>query len=103
MNDNDFSLFNNFSTAVMVLDDSLKIVFKNYQFLKTFGNIKNLERFSNYFSFDVCVLDSENLMSANPVSFAISSSENFTANAVYQAKDKSVFYLIKAYFFSDSS
>ena len=67
----DFSLYNNFETAILILDSRKRIVFKNLSFLKNFGNIKNLEKFGNYFSFDICMLDSDNLMEANPVSFAL--------------------------------
>ena len=97
----DFSLYNNFSTAVLILDRGGKIVFKNLQFIKTFGNIKNLEKFSNYFSFDICVLDSENLISSNPVNYAISSKENFTANATYQKTKDQFFYFLITSFFTD--
>ncbi len=97
----DFSLYNNFATAVMVLDGSRRIVFLNHSFLRSFGNVKNLEKFSNYFNFDICILDSENLLSANPINFAIDSSESFTANAVFQSKENSVFYSITAFYSSE--
>ena len=32
MKELDFSLYNNFFTAVMVLDDAQRIVFRNFQF-----------------------------------------------------------------------
>ena len=80
----DFSLYNNFFSAILILDSKQKIVFKNVVFVKTFGNIKNLEKFSNCFSFVVCVLDSDNLLNANPVNFAIHSKESFSALAYYQ-------------------
>ena len=58
MKESDFSLYNNFFTAVMVLDEAQRIVFRNFQFEKSFGTVKNLEKFANYFNFDICVLDS---------------------------------------------
>ena len=45
----DFSLYNNFFTPVLILDGTGKIAFKNIQFTKIFGGIKNLEKFSKYF------------------------------------------------------
>ena len=90
MPDTDFSLYNNFDAAILILDGSNKIVFKNRSFVKNFGNIKNLEKFGNYFSFDICMLDSDNLMEANPVNFAVESNESFCANAVYQ-KTKEIY------------
>ena len=99
MPDTDFSLYNNFDAAILILDGSNKIVFKNRSFVKNFGNIKNLEKFGNYFSFDICMLDSDNLMEANPVNFAVESNESFCANAVYQkTKEQFFYYLITSFF-----
>lgn len=98
----DFSLYNNFSTAVLILDSSDRVVFKNIQFIKNFGSIKNLEKFSNYFSFDICVLDSENLLSSNPINFAVNSKESFTAEAAYQkSKEQFFYYQITSFFIGD--
>lgn len=97
MKELDFSLYNNFFTAVMVLDDAQRIVFRNFQFEKSFGTVKNLEKFANYFNFDICVLDSENLLNANPVAFALASPENYTSIAVYQ-KGKNAFYQLNSFF-----
>ena len=92
----DFSLYNNFFTAVMILDESKRIVFRNFQFLKSFGAVKNLEKFANYFNFDICVLDSENILRANPVTFALMSPENCTAMGVYQ-KGRNAYYQISSF------
>lgn len=100
MKEIDFSLYNNFATAVLVLDSMNRIVFKNIVFIKNFGNIKNLEKFSNYFNFDICMLDSENIINANPISFALVSPENFSAHAVYQ-KTKEQFLYFKLLSFID--
>ena len=97
MKESDFSLYNNFFTAVMVLDEAQRIVFRNFQFEKSFGTVKNLEKFANYFNFDICVLDSENLLNANPVAFALASPENYTSIAVYQ-KGKNAFYQLNSFF-----
>lgn len=93
----DFSLYNNFSTPVMVLDDLQRIVFRNFQFTKSFGVVKNFEKFSNYFNFDICVLDSENLLNANPVTFALMSPENYTAIAAYQ-KGKTAYFQLTSFY-----
>lgn len=95
----DFNLYNNFSTAVLILDSSEKVVFKNIQFIKNFGNIKNLEKFSNYFSFDICVLDSEDIIHSNPINYAIESKESFTANSAYQkTKEQFSYFQITAFY-----
>lgn len=98
----DFSLYNNFMTAVLILDNSNRVAFKNVQFVKNFGNIKNLEKFSNYFSFDICVLDSETLFNSSPINFAIDSNESFTATAAYQkTKDQFFYYQITSFYIDD--
>ena len=97
----DFSLYNNFPVSVLILDSSGKIVFKNTQFLKNFGNIKNLEKFSNYFSFDICVLDSDDLFRSNPINFALNSKENFCAYAIYQKGEKLLSYQLSSFYEQD--
>ena len=97
----DFSLYNNFPSAVLVFDSTGKIVFKNIHFVKLFGKIKNLEKFANNFSFDVCVLDSDELLRANPIRFALDSKENFYANATYQKTDKILHFEISTFFQGD--
>lgn len=100
----DFTIYNNFFTGVLILDSSSKVVFKNIEFVKNFGSIKNFEKFSDYFSFDVCILDSENLRSANPVNFAVRSKENFCAIASYQkSKEQPSFYQITAFYIKENS
>ena len=94
----DFSLYNNFSCAVLILGCDKKIAFRNIAFLNNFGNVKNLEKFSNYFSFDICVLDSDNILNSNPVNYAIESKENFSANATYQKTDRILYYRINSFF-----
>ena len=99
VNSTDFSLYNNFAVAVLILDTDNRIVFKNMSFVKSFGSVKNLEKFSKYFSFDICMLDSENILNANPVTFAVESKESFSAQAVYQkSKDQFFYYAIKSFF-----
>lgn len=94
----DFSLYNNFCTAILILDSKQRILFKNAAFVKTFGNVKNLEKFANYFSFDVCVLDSDKLLSSNPVNFAVYSKESFTAISAYQkTKEQLVYFQITSF------
>lgn len=45
------------------------------------------------------MLDSENILNANPVTFAVESKESFSAQAVYQkSKDQFFYYAIKSFF-----
>ncbi len=100
--DNNFSIYNNFDSAVLVLDSLKRIVYKNLSFIKTFGNIKTPDKFSNYFNFDICMLDSENILNANPISFALASKDNFTAHSTYQkTKEKFLYFKISSFFKDD--
>ncbi len=92
MTDKNFSLYNHFSTAVLILDSTGRVVFKNLSFIRTFGNIKSPDKFSNNFSFDICLLDSENIHKSSPVSFALESEETFCAHALYQKSKEQFLY-----------
>lgn len=101
--DRNYTVYNNFTDSVLIIDTEDKILFKNAQFIKSFGNIKSLAKFANNFSFDICILDSDNLFNANPVSFAISSKENFCAHSIYQKTKEQFFYYLITAFFEDSN
>ena len=97
-----FEFINNFAEAAIVLDSTGKVIFKNFRFIKIFGNIKNLERFANYFNFDICLLDTDNIQKANPISFAVSSKEIFYTLAVYQkSKELFQYFEISSFFYDE--
>lgn len=97
MNTN-FDIYNNFSMPVIIFDNNGRIVFKNNQFIKNFGKIKNFERFANYFSFDICVLNSDDLLNSNPINYALNSKESFCANALYQKSEVLMYYQINSFY-----
>ena len=76
--------FDNQTTPVIVLNYNKEIVYINNSFKRTFGVIKNLERFATRFFFDICLLNSENIGKQNPITFAIESKETFFAQTTYQ-------------------
>ncbi len=76
--------FDNQSTPVIILDYNQEILYTNNSFKCTFGVIKNLDRFSSRFFFDICLLNTENIENHNPIMFALSSKETFFAQTVYQ-------------------
>lgn len=76
--------FDNQTTPVIVLDYNKEIVYINNSFKRTFGVIKNLDRFATRFFFDICLLDSENIGKQNPITFALESKETFFAQTTYQ-------------------
>ncbi len=98
-----FDLYNNFTDSVLILDTEDKILFKNTHFIQTFGNVKNLAKFANNFSFDICVLDSDNLFKSSPVNFAVSSKESFCAHSIFQKTKEQFFYYLITAFFEDSN
>ena len=76
--------FDNQTTPVIVLDYNKEVIYTNNSFKRTFGVIKNLERFASRFFFDICLLNSENIGSQNPITFAIESKETFFSQTTYQ-------------------
>lgn len=76
--------FDNQTTPVLVLDYNKEIVYTNNSFNRTFGTIKNLDRFATRFFFDICLLDSENIGKQNPITFALASKETFFAQTTYE-------------------
>ena len=80
--------FDNQTTPVIVLDFNKEIIYTNNSFKRTFGVIKNLERFSSRFFFLLILIanfsNSENIGNQNPITFAIESKESFFSQTTYQ-------------------
>lgn len=62
---------------VLVVDKSGQILYKNDLFAKKIGNISNLSQADHYFSFDICVIKEDEILSYSPLKAALSSRENF--------------------------
>lgn len=76
--------YNNQPLPIMVLDCKKNILYTNIAFKQVFGTVKNFDRFSQRFFFNVCLLNSENIENHNPIMFALKSKENFFAQTSYQ-------------------
>lgn len=75
---------------VLVIDKNGQILFKNDHLKKKFGNISNLSQIDHYFSFDICVIKEDEILSYSPLKAAISSKESFFT-AVSFEEDRYVF------------
>ena len=94
----------NQSIPVVVINNNREIVYSNSAFKTTFGVIKNIERFSALFLFDICLLNAENIEILTPIILALTSDENFFAQTVYETdKNEYVNYEITAYKYDNNT
>lgn len=69
---------------VFITDSKGKILYKNEYLKKKFDNISSLSEFEHYFSFDICIIKEEEILTYNPLSAAILSKENFLAAVSFE-------------------
>ena len=107
-----FDIFNQFWDAVIVVNKSGDVVYKNYTFKRWFKDFVDLKKFSHNINFDICPLNSENIENYSPIWHALNSNENFFANVSYQdSKNKLYYYYLTVqkkgrysiFFFTDVS
>lgn len=107
-----FDIFNQFRDAVLIVNKSGDVVYKNYTFKRWFKDFVDLKKFSHNMNFDICPLNSENLENYSPIWHALSSKENFFANVSYQDNKNKLYYYdltvqkkshYSIFFFSDVS
>jgi signal transduction histidine kinase len=70
--------------AVLIVDTEKNVLFANGISKIKFSDIKNTSQIEHLFSFDVCILDSENLLKYTPLPAAIESKELFCTDCIYQ-------------------
>ncbi|MBE7703259.1 MAG: hypothetical protein E7Z89_04320 [Cyanobacteria bacterium SIG28] len=87
-----FDLFNRFSSAVVVVNEDLEVVFKNNFFKRVFPDFENLEKFSHKLNYSVCALVSNNVEVHSPILQAINSPQDFSAHVLYQSSGNDYFY-----------
>lgn len=87
-----FEFFSKFNDAVIIINEKKEVLFKNSAFKRTFKDFVNLDKFSHQLSFDICLLDGDNMETYSPVYQAIKSPENFFACITYQSLQKEIFY-----------
>ncbi len=79
-----YKFFDNQAIPVIIIDYNREILYCNNTFKQTFGIIKNLDRFSKRFFFQICLLNTDNIENHNPIMFALNSKESFFAQTTYQ-------------------
>ncbi|MEI8377589.1 MAG: hypothetical protein WCF95_03535, partial [bacterium] len=64
---------------VLIIDKNGQILYQNDHLKKKLGDISNLSQIDHYFSFDICVIKEDEILSYSPLKAATSSCENFFA------------------------
>lgn len=82
------NIYENIDEAVALIDEKSVISFKNKAFERIFGAVKDFKRLANKFYFDLCVLNTDDIVEYNPINAAIESPEDFYAYAIFQKTDK---------------
>lgn len=88
---------------VLVVDKNGQILYKNDHLEKKLGNISALSQIDHYFSFDVCIIKEDEILSHSPLTAALFSRENFFA-AVSFEEDRYLFRsaILKAFTFNQN-
>lgn len=107
-----FDIFNQFRDAVLIVNKTGDVVYRNYTFKRWFSEFVGLKKFSHNLNFDICPLNSENLENYSPIWHALNSRENFFANVSYQDNRNQLYFYdltvqkrgrYSIFFFSDVS
>ena len=80
-----FDIFNKFSSAVVIVNESLEVVFRNNVFKRVFSDFVDLEKFSHKLNYEVCALVSNDVEVHSPILQALRSDEDFSAHVLYQS------------------
>ena len=107
-----FDIFNQFRDAVIIVNHTGDVVYRNSTFKRWFYDFTDLTKFSHNTNFNACPLNSEDIENYSPIWHAINSKENFFASVSYQnAQNKILYYDMTVqkrgkysiFFFSDVS
>lgn len=79
-----FDIFNRFRDAVIIVNNSGDVVYKNNKFKRWFSGFSGLKKFSHNVNFDICPLESDNIRNYSPIYNALISKEDFSARISYQ-------------------
>ena len=90
MGDKYLKIYKILDVPVIIVTKDLKINYINPCFASAFGKIKSFEKFVHKFSFDVCILDNDNLTEYNPILEAVNSDCEYSVEISYQ-NDKNNF------------
>lgn len=87
-----FEIFNKFNNPVLVVSNSIELVYKNNVFNRCFPDFENLKKFLHKINYNICPLNSEDTEILSPIIQAIRSKENFLAHISYQSKQSEFYY-----------
>ena len=82
-----FEFFNRFNSAVMVVRDDKAVVFKNNVFKRFFSDFTTLKSFSHKLNYEICALNSGDVLTHNPISQALISKEDFSSHVSYLTRN----------------
>ncbi len=82
-----FEFFNRFNSAVMVVREDKTVVFKNNVFKRYFSDFTTLKSFSHKLNYEICALNSGDMLTHNPISQALISNEDFSSHVSYLTKN----------------
>lgn len=69
---------------VFIADSKGKIFYENDYFKKKCGNISNLSELEHYFSFDICIIKEDEILTYTPLKAALSCEGNFLAAVSFE-------------------
>ncbi len=81
-------LFSTLGDEVFVVDIEGNIKYKNATAQKLYPKVKNLNKLSHLFNFEICILKSEDILLYTPIFAGISAQEAFFANLTKQLNEK---------------
>ena len=87
-----FDLFNKFSSAVLITNNNLEVIFTNNVFKRIFSDFENIKKFSHKLNYNVCALVSNDVSVHSPIIQAIKSIQDFSAYVTYQTSNNDYFY-----------
>ncbi len=93
---NKFEFLDLIDEAIIVLNNKNEIIFRNNTLKRKFGNFENISKITNYFNFEICALNSDNLQNTTPMNLLLESKENFFCFCNYQ-KSKDEYLYINLY------
>ena len=93
---NKFEFLNLIDEAIIVLNNKNEIIFRNNTLKRKFGNFESISKISNYFNFEICALNSDNIQNTTPINLLLESNENFFCFCNYQ-KSKDEYLYINLY------
>jgi signal transduction histidine kinase len=78
------SLISGLELFVLLADNQGRVLYQNDYSRKKFGKVSNLSKIEHYFSFDICIIKEEEILSFTPIKAAIESKQNFLAAVSYE-------------------